>query len=287
MPLDYKSHSQDKKVKPTLKNIQSINKVYIPLTKRYQKYSKSLKARSSLYPWKWSSAGMWKGEEIFNFFFMIKKQAIYVLVWVKNPRCRSLLGGVLELSQAAGWRSLTLDTGLAFHGAAGSTQPGQRNRSYRTDSGAGGMGPHSWQCILPDTRDYPSGMLFFEKTTTKKVTNCVYILAPCKVFFSFFNTKSSIASTLLINHHSTDELWKCDPAISPCKVFTAAGGNIFLKHFFSLFKCTSLFKIPRKAGVGWTQWAGMYQKQIHTHAHRTPKTCTKCSNQWEEEKKVC
>lgn len=63
---------------------------------------------------------MWKGEEIFNFFFRIKKQAIYVLFWVKNPRCRSLLGGVLELSQAAGWRPLTLDTGLAFQPSPGS-----------------------------------------------------------------------------------------------------------------------------------------------------------------------
>lgn len=30
---------------------------------------------------------MWKGEEIFNFFFTIKKLVIYIVLGVKNPGC--------------------------------------------------------------------------------------------------------------------------------------------------------------------------------------------------------
>lgn len=64
----------------------------------------------------------------------------------------------------------------------------------------------------------------------KHVTNCLYILAPCKVFFFLY--KSSIVwHSPIINHYFTDKLWKCDPGIHHAKYLLQQEK----KHFFLLF----------------------------------------------------
>lgn len=149
-----------------------------------------------------------------------------------------------ELSEGAGWRSLIQDISLDISLCCW-IKPGSITHLTRTDSRDRWDGSSFLTVHLPETRDCLPNVCFC--LGKQKVTDCVYILAPCTVFFLFFNTKSSIALTRpIINHYFTDKLWECDPAISSCKIFTAAGENIS----FYLFRCMNFFKIARKAVVG-------------------------------------
>lgn len=68
----------------------------------------------------------------------------------------------------------------------------------------------------------------------KHVTNCLYILAPCKVFFFLY--KSSIVwHSPIINHYFTDKLWKCDPGTHHAKYLLQQEKNIFFLNDFFFF----------------------------------------------------
>lgn len=106
----------------------------------------------------------------------------------------------------------------------------------------------------------------------KHVTNCLYILAPCKVFFLFFLYKKFNSLTLpVINHYFTDKLWKCDPGIHHAKYLLQQEKNIFFKwFFFFLSNIWTLFKTARKGSGKITEGVGKYQKNQLKH-----KNCTK------------
>lgn len=90
------------------------------------------------------------------------------------------------------------------------------------------MDPHSWQCIRPvQGTVLPKVRFSLGKKKKQQIVCTSWHLVKFSFFFSCFYTKSSIALTLpMINHYFTDKLWKCDPGISSCKIFTAAGENI-------------------------------------------------------------
>lgn len=106
----------------------------------------------------------------------------------------------------------------------------------------------------------------------KHVTNCLYILAPCKVFFLFFYTKSSIVwhsplliTTSLINFESvTLEFIMQSIYCSRRKTF------FFKRFFFFLSNIWTLFKTARKGSGKITEGVGKYQKNQLKH-----KNCTK------------
>lgn len=165
----------------------------------------------------------------------LRIQAVLYQVWWNAGNSESC-----PKVQAGGHSSRT--QALIFHCAAGSNQAA-RTRLTRTDPRDQWDGSSFLTVHLPETRDYLLCMLLFGKTKGNRL--CLH-LGTLYSFF-FFNTKSSIALTRpIINHYFTDKLWKCDPAISSCKIFTAAGGNIS----FYLFRCMNFFKITRKAVVG-------------------------------------
>lgn len=111
---------------------------------------------------------MWEGEEILNFLFHDKKASDFHHFGVKNPGCWLGVRGV-EVSE------------LSVGPAGGPGSRGGARLAARL------WGPAGWSSFLtvrwPDTRDHVPKVCF---SLEKNVTNCVYILAPCKVFFVFF-----------------------------------------------------------------------------------------------------
>lgn len=105
----------------------------------------------------------------------------------------------------------------------------------------------------------------------KHVTNCLYILAPCKVFFLFFYTKSSIVwhsplliTTSLINFESVTLEFIMQ------NIYCSRRKTFFLNDFFFLSNIWTLFKTARKGSGKITEGVGKYQKNQLKH-----KNCTK------------
>lgn len=127
-----------------------------------------------------------------------------------------------------------------------------------------GFDSHSWQRFyLIHGTTFIMYAFLWEK---KHVTNCLYILAPCKVFFLLFFIQKFNSLTLpVINHYFTDKLWKCDPGIHHAKYLLQQEKNsLFLlvlnDVFFFLSNRRSLLKTARKGSGKRTEGVGKYQK---------------------------
>ena len=169
---------------------------------------------------------------LFTFFPpMIKLLMTDTASRVKNPRCLYQVwwnagNQVGDVQRWRGWRSLFpfISLGISFHCwfTAGSANLSHKDR----------LGTIGW-ILIPDGASVWCEGLFslrYAFLWGKKKSNKIVCTSWHLVKFSFFfflYKKFNSFDTLMINHYFTDNLWKCDPGISSCKVFTAAGENTF------------------------------------------------------------